>query len=445
MAVAALVSQQPLCFSNSIAIGRTRHKPWLPTKTIILNPQKKAHLCPISCSSSSSSTSQSPETNAETAESCVNLGLSLFSKGRVKDALVQFDTALSLDPNPVEAQAALYNKACCHAYCGEGKKAADCLRTALRDYNLKFGTILNDPDLASFRALPEFKELQEEARLGGEDIGYSFRRDLKLIGEVQAPFRGVRRFFSVALSAAAGISLFFTVPRLLRAIKGGDDAPDLIETAENLAINIGGIIVFIALFLWDNKKEEEQLAQISRDETLSRLPLRLSTNRIVELVQLRDTVRPVILAGRKETVSLAIQKAERFRTDLLRRGVLLVPVIWGEGRAPQVEKKGFGLAPKVAAALPSIGEDFEKRAQSITAKSKLKSEIRFKAEVVSPSEWERWIRDQQKSEGVTPGEDVYIILRLDGRVRRSGKGMPDWQQIVQELPPMEALLSKLER
>jgi len=33
----------------------------------------------------------------------------------------------------------------------------------------------------------------------------------------------------------------------------------------------------------------------------------------------------------------------------------------------------------------------------------------------------RWIKDQQKSEGVTSGEDVYIILRLDGRVRRSGK------------------------
>lgn len=54
-----------------------------------------------------------------------------------------------------------------------------------------------------------------------------------------------------------------------------------------------GIVVFVALFLWENKKEEEQLAQISRGETLSRLPLRLSTNRIVELVQLRDTVRPV--------------------------------------------------------------------------------------------------------------------------------------------------------
>lgn len=49
----------------------------------------------------------------------------------------------------------------------------------------------------------------------------------------------------------------------------------------------------MALFIWDNKKEEEQIAQISRDETLSRLPVRLSTNRIVELVQLRDAVRPV--------------------------------------------------------------------------------------------------------------------------------------------------------
>jgi hypothetical protein len=37
------------------------------------------------------------------------------------------------------------------------------------------------------------------------------------------------------------------------------------------------------------------------------------------------------------------------------------------------------------------------------------------------SPWFRWIRDRQESEGATPGEDVYIILRLDGRVRRSGR------------------------
>ncbi|XP_022983449.1 protein LOW PSII ACCUMULATION 1, chloroplastic [Cucurbita maxima] len=430
------VFHQLLTLSNPKSATILRQR--LPTS----NSQRAFHVSILCCSS----TSQSPETNVESAESSVNLGLQLFSKGRVKEALVQFEAALDMNPNPMEAQAALYNKACCHAYRGEGKKAADCLRVALREYNLKFGTILNDPDLASFRALPEFKELQEEARMGGEDIGYGFRRDLKLISEVQAPFRGVRRFFYVALSAAAGISLLFNLPRLFRAIQGGNEAPDVWETVGNLAVNVGGIVVFVALFLWDNKKEEEQLAQISRNETLSRLPLRLSTNRVVELVQLRDTVRPVILAGKKETVSSAIQKAERFRTELLRRGVLLVPVIWREGREPRMEKKGFGApAPAGSAALPSIGEDFEKRAQSITAKSKLKAEIRFRADVISPAEWESWIRDQQKSEGVTPGEDVYIILRLDGRVRRSGRGMPDWQKIIEELPPMDALLSKLER
>lgn len=34
-------------------------------------------------------------------------------------------------------------------------------------------------------------------------------------------------------------------------------------------------------------------------------------------------------------------------------------------------------------------EDFEKQAQSVTAKSRLKAEVRFKAEVVSSAEWER--------------------------------------------------------
>lgn len=44
----------------------------------------------------------------------------------------------------------------------------------------------------------------------------------------------------MAFSAAAGISTFFTIPMLFRAIKGGDDAPDLWETAGNVAINVGG-------------------------------------------------------------------------------------------------------------------------------------------------------------------------------------------------------------
>lgn len=51
----------------------------------------------------------------------------------------------------------------------------------------------------------------------------------------------------------------------------------------------------------------------------------------------------------------------------------------------------------------------------------LKARIDVNKESLICANLTRWIRDQQKSEGVPVGEDVYIILRLDGRVRRSGK------------------------
>lgn len=79
-----------------------------------------------------------------------------------------------------------------------------------------------------------------QARAGGRQIGESYRRDLKLISEVQAPFRGVRKFFYVAFALAAGLSTLFTVPRLVAALQGGEDAPSFLGTSQNLAINLGG-------------------------------------------------------------------------------------------------------------------------------------------------------------------------------------------------------------
>lgn len=53
-----------------------------------------------------------------------------------------------------------------------------------------------------------------------------------------------------------------------------------------------------------------------------------------------------------------MEKAERFRTELLKRGVLLIPVIWGDYSKSSVEKKGFGVPAKSASSLPSIGVRF---------------------------------------------------------------------------------------
>jgi hypothetical protein len=81
---------------------------------------------------------------------------------QVRDALNNFDRALELKPSVEEAQAALYNKACCHVQREEWSQTYDALRLCLADYNLKFSTILNDPDLAPFRATKEFNRLRNQ-------------------------------------------------------------------------------------------------------------------------------------------------------------------------------------------------------------------------------------------------------------------------------------------
>lgn len=50
----------------------------------------------------------------------------------------------------------------------------------------------------------------------------------------------------------------------------------------------------------------------------------------------------VIVAGSKEVVDKAMQRAERFREDLVARGVLLIPLVWKSGKEEFATKKGFG-------------------------------------------------------------------------------------------------------
>jgi hypothetical protein len=97
----------------------------------------------------------------------------------------------------------------------------------------------------------------------------------------------------------------------------------------------------------------------------------------------------VIVAGSKEVVAKALRQADKYREELLKRGVLLVPLVWtGTNEAP-LKKKGFGGLQKPATTPIPIGDEFETRAQEVASKGVVQSERRFKAEPVSPLEWQR--------------------------------------------------------
>ena len=56
-------------------------------------------------------------------------------------------------------------------------------------------------------------------------------------------------------------------------------------------------------------------------------------------------------------------------------------------------------------------------------------------------QWKAWMADQMTEAGVDYGRNVYIGLRMDGRVRASGKGLPPWKKFIAELTPKEGIWS----
>jgi len=59
------------------------------------------------------------------------------------EALRLFQAALSLQPTPDEARAALYNSACCFAKQRQWQPAVDAVTSAVNDYDLKLTVAIN--------------------------------------------------------------------------------------------------------------------------------------------------------------------------------------------------------------------------------------------------------------------------------------------------------------
>ncbi len=81
-----------------------------------------------------------------------------------------------------------------------------------------------------------------------------------------------------------------------------------------------------------SQAREKQLARLQREETLGALPIRLASGKSLTLGDLRGSARVVVAAGTPQQVAAAVAAAEPLREELVKRGVLLVPVpIYGGG------------------------------------------------------------------------------------------------------------------
>lgn len=111
-------------------------------------------------------------------------------------------------------------------------------------------------------------------------------------------------------------------------------------------------------WLWqrDVKARDKQIARIGREESLADCRVELSNGKTLPLGRLRSFCRPVLFYGTPEQVKEARATAEKYKDDLLERGVFIVPLPLAEAQPGNSTPEATGTTAAEAAATYSPPE-----------------------------------------------------------------------------------------
>ena len=408
----------------------------------LASPPLHPSLAPRTAARATAGSSSPPPPTAtppRTAADAVNAGQAAMDAANPAAALALFDAALGLDPTEEEGTAAAYNRACALAALSRWQEAADAVVSVVNERGLKIDVAVRDPDLARLRERREWLDALDVVR-GGVSAGTL----VKARAEARAPFRLLRLFLAGGLGAGAGLGLLIISARLVSSLQGGEGAPDLNESLKNFAINSAAVAVLGFIFLRDLKAAGTDKRAVEAEEALGRLQVGLGGGRVVLLASFRGTARPVLVSGPPGAIGRALKDAERLRPALEARGVRVVPVETGaadpEGalRALKRELAGEegaarpkGFSPTPAAAEPGTSST------TFSAKPR-----RWELTPAVPAEWRAWLDEKAKGAGIA-GSTFYVQVQMDGSVRSSGAGAPNWDRLVADLAPLDSLQTRL--
>ena len=262
------------------------------------------------------------------------------------------------------------------------------------------------------RQQSQCKRLQCRNAQGGGG-GSRANSQAQLREEATAPFRAFRLFIFAALGASAGIGSAITLIRTLASALGAPNAAPLLENVENLGIDVVALIVCGFLWKRDNDARLKAIERIEREETLSDLLIQIQAKNVkktVKLSKLRGFVRPVLLAGSSKEVDESVNAAIQIKEDLEEKGVVVIPYV-----------------------LDCSPDEFNELVSQW--RSQLDGDEKLLCIPQKLFMWKEWFGKQMSIAGLKD-VGVYLSLRLDGRVRASGKGMPPLTLIAASLPSM---------
>mmetsp|Transcript_2319 Transcript_2319/g.3647 ORF Transcript_2319/g.3647 Transcript_2319/m.3647 type:complete len:527 (+) Transcript_2319:163-1743(+) len=393
-----------------------------------------------------------------TSAEAVNNGLACFEKRRYADAVANFTAALSNfgAPSEDESRAALYNRACAHVKLQQYDEAKADLTAAVNEYALKFSVVLKDPDMEVFRGTAQYEEMEEE-----EVKGFRSNKAIaSLRAEAQEPFRFLKLYVFGGLAAGATLGLIIILTRLAAALQGGDDAPDLGETLTNMAVNLGGIGVFGYLLKGEFAARDRMKAKVEREEEMGRLRVCIAENsEDVLMSQLRGNYRVFVIAGSEGHIEDTVTSLAKYKAMLKENNVIIATldmktgvkgVRKGGGKVGAGVNPGAGVAALAAefaaartgnaggedeAAAPEIQFGNRSRRAEVAVAASSVTERRWRVAPVDEVQWRAWVISEVERSGFDPeARDVFFSVGKDGTMWKSGAGIPNWMNLIEELP-----------
>lgn len=132
-------------------------------------------------------------------------------------------------------------------------------------------------------------------------------------------------FFYLAFIASGALGGLIAITQFISALANPSKTLLVPEILKGLGIDVGAVFLFYFLYARENKAKNVQIAKLFREESLSKLKLRIDQNKIVAVNDLRGIARLVILAGPAAYINESFKLSEAFTEGLLERGVLVVP------------------------------------------------------------------------------------------------------------------------
>ncbi|GAX09895.1 hypothetical protein FisN_11Lh120 [Fistulifera solaris] len=226
--------------------------------------------------------------------------------------------------------------------------------------------------------------------------------------EAESPFRKVRFLLYLTLAGGAAASLVVSAARVAAALSGIN--PELLqESSINVVVDALGIAVLVFLFKRDLDAQESRLKRASRGAELAKLMVR-GSKAILGDVDVNDgqiftaslsdfrrgrgiEKRIVIAAGGRSIIEQVIQEATRLEKSLTLSDLIVIPVLFPDGRAPDQNETLFSCL-----AFP-VGE----------------------------AKWRSFLTEEAK-EAIKQGVDVEnegfcVILKKNGRVGQRTRGV----------------------